>query len=251
MQSEAWSHSLEHGASGTRKPAAPVRGTDARSRPPRGSPPARPQSEASRKRMAPTDTGRWPQTSTAAASARSTHAGCASTGSQTPVRVPLSGLPIHLPMSASRLPDPLSALCRRRTERFDDDYEASSCCRIQFPVTPTCPFCEPARDRIFHEDPLAMALWHGFPVSPGHALIVPRRHVPTWFDASAEEQAAILRTIDRVRQEILLRYQPDGFNIAAIFAFKEPAPMPPETRCSCSAHPGNNSSGTLICRNSH
>ncbi len=80
-------------------------------------------------------------------------------------------------------------------------------------MTPTCPFCEPARDRIFHEDPLVIALWDGFPVSPGHALIVPRRHVPTWFDANAEEQAAILRTIDRVRQEVLRRYQPDGFNI--------------------------------------
>lgn len=80
-------------------------------------------------------------------------------------------------------------------------------------MTPTCPFCEPARDRIFHEDPLVIALWDGFPVSPGHALIVPRRHVPTWFDASAEEQAAILGTIDRVRQEILGRYHPDGFNI--------------------------------------
>ncbi len=80
-------------------------------------------------------------------------------------------------------------------------------------MTPTCPFCEPARDRIFHEDPLVIALWDGFPVSPGHALIVPRRHVPTWFDANAEEQAAILGTIDRVREEILRRYQPDGFNI--------------------------------------
>ena len=77
----------------------------------------------------------------------------------------------------------------------------------------TCPFCELPRDRILYEDHQVVALWDGFPVSPGHALIVPRRHVPTWFEASIEEQAAIVKTIERVRDEILRRYQPDGFNI--------------------------------------
>lgn len=33
-----------------------------------------------------------------------------------------------------------------------------------------CPFCEPTRDRVFYEDSLVLALWDGFPVSPGHAL---------------------------------------------------------------------------------
>jgi diadenosine tetraphosphate (Ap4A) HIT family hydrolase len=30
------------------------------------------------------------------------------------------------------------------------------------------------------------------PSSEGHLLIVPRRHVPTWFDASADERAALM-----------------------------------------------------------
>lgn len=51
-----------------------------------------------------------------------------------------------------------------------------------------CPFCDPRpAERIFYEDELTRGLWDGFPVSPGHALIVPRRHVATWFDATAEE----------------------------------------------------------------
>ena len=40
-------------------------------------------------------------------------------------------------------------------------------------------------DRIAFEDRLTRGLWDAFPVSKGHLLIVPRRYVPTWFDATA------------------------------------------------------------------
>ena len=63
-----------------------------------------------------------------------------------------------------------------------------------------CPFCFPAEDRIAFEDRLTRALWDAFPVSKGHLLIVPRRHVPTWFDATAEERAALTAGIDRGRE---------------------------------------------------
>ena len=57
------------------------------------------------------------------------------------------------------------------------------------------------------------ALWDAFPVNRGHALIVPRRHVPTWFDASAEEQVALMAAVDEARDLIVARFAPDGFNI--------------------------------------
>ena len=76
-----------------------------------------------------------------------------------------------------------------------------------------CPFCRPDPSRVFHEDSLVIGLWDSFPVSEGHALIVPRRHVPTWFDASEEERHALIKGIDIAREEILRRHQPDGFNI--------------------------------------
>jgi diadenosine tetraphosphate (Ap4A) HIT family hydrolase len=76
-----------------------------------------------------------------------------------------------------------------------------------------CPFCFPAEDRIAFEDRLTRALWDAFPVSEGHLLIVPRRHVATWFDASEEERAAITGAIDRGRELIASRHRPDGYNI--------------------------------------
>lgn len=50
-------------------------------------------------------------------------------------------------------------------------------------------------------------------MSPGHALVTPRRHVAGWFDASPEEQAALMRSLDIARAKILTLYEPDGFNI--------------------------------------
>ena len=76
-----------------------------------------------------------------------------------------------------------------------------------------CPFCEVETERVFCERRLVRGLWDGFPVSPGHALLVPRRHVATWFDATPEERHELAAAIGSAREAILLRHRPDGFNI--------------------------------------
>jgi diadenosine tetraphosphate (Ap4A) HIT family hydrolase len=40
---------------------------------------------------------------------------------------------------------------------------------------------------------LAFAIYDRFPVSPGHVLVITRRVVPTYFDCTAAEQAAVRR----------------------------------------------------------
>jgi diadenosine tetraphosphate (Ap4A) HIT family hydrolase len=77
----------------------------------------------------------------------------------------------------------------------------------------SCPFCQPAPDRSAFEHRLVRALWDAFPASPGHLLVVPRRHVATWFDASEEERAAILKALDEAKVLIDGRHHPDGYNI--------------------------------------
>ncbi|MFO1298854.1 MAG: DUF3427 domain-containing protein [Burkholderiaceae bacterium] len=75
-----------------------------------------------------------------------------------------------------------------------------------------CPFCEPDERRLIRRFNHVFALWDGFPVSAGHALIVPYRHVPTWFDASPYERAALFGAIDAVCAAIDARRPADGYN---------------------------------------
>ena len=76
-----------------------------------------------------------------------------------------------------------------------------------------CPFCDPDSDRVFLVSDLIIGLWDKYPVSPGHALLVPRRHVPGWFDASEEERQALTAALENARDKILEQHHPDGFNI--------------------------------------
>lgn len=60
---------------------------------------------------------------------------------------------------------------------------------------------------------LAFAIFDRFPVSPGHALVVPRRLVATWFDATSDEQRALLDLVDVVRRRLDRDLHPDGYNL--------------------------------------
>ena len=75
-----------------------------------------------------------------------------------------------------------------------------------------CVFCAPDRELLV-ENNLAMAFYDINPVSPGHALIVPRRHVRTIFDADPEDYAACFLLARELREILAKVHQPDGFNL--------------------------------------
>jgi diadenosine tetraphosphate (Ap4A) HIT family hydrolase len=56
-------------------------------------------------------------------------------------------------------------------------------------------------------------LWDSYPVSPGHALIVPKEHIPDWFAASPEMQNELSSLIAVTKAEIEKQHQPDGYNV--------------------------------------
>jgi diadenosine tetraphosphate (Ap4A) HIT family hydrolase len=77
-----------------------------------------------------------------------------------------------------------------------------------------CVFCsELARAEALAANALAVAFSAGYPVSPGHALIVPRRHEPDFFSLSAEEQAAVIALVNPVRTVLDRQFSPDGYNL--------------------------------------
>jgi len=60
---------------------------------------------------------------------------------------------------------------------------------------------------------LAFAIRDGFPVSPGHTLVIARREVATWFEATREEQLALLDLVDRVKGQLDAELHPAGYNV--------------------------------------
>jgi diadenosine tetraphosphate (Ap4A) HIT family hydrolase len=76
-----------------------------------------------------------------------------------------------------------------------------------------CPFCTPAAERIVHAFDAVLVLRDGFPMSPGHTLIVPRRHVASFFALTPAEQAGILEALNWARDELERLHRPDAFNV--------------------------------------
>jgi len=76
-----------------------------------------------------------------------------------------------------------------------------------------CPFCNASEDRVFLHGDQVLGLWDAYPVLPGHALLIPRRHIPTWFEATAVEHVALVSAIDEAKAVIEKHHRPDGYNI--------------------------------------
>lgn len=78
----------------------------------------------------------------------------------------------------------------------------------------TCPFCRLARRvEIICETATCVAFYDGYPVSPGHALIIPKRHVASYFDLTHHEREAMNVMLQYVRQKVDERFHPDGYNV--------------------------------------
>ncbi len=75
-----------------------------------------------------------------------------------------------------------------------------------------CPFCNVEREKIL-ETELSFAIYDGFPVNEGHALIIPKRHTANYFDLSIDEQKNCIELLNRVKGILQEKYNPAGFNV--------------------------------------
>jgi diadenosine tetraphosphate (Ap4A) HIT family hydrolase len=80
-------------------------------------------------------------------------------------------------------------------------------------MTGTCLFCTLSAERIVLANELAVVIRDSFPVSPGHTLIIPKRHVVSFFDITGDERQAILALLDSAKLGLDAAFHPDGYNI--------------------------------------
>jgi diadenosine tetraphosphate (Ap4A) HIT family hydrolase len=78
---------------------------------------------------------------------------------------------------------------------------------------PECPFCSIKQDKMIAQDSLTFTVRDTLPVSPGHTLILPKRHIASIFEATKEEVAALWAALQQARSGLLKEFSPDGFNI--------------------------------------
>ena len=62
-------------------------------------------------------------------------------------------------------------------------------------------------------DHLAIAFRDAFPVSPGHTLVIPKRHVATFFDTTTEERLSMFELMDKAKRELDAASHPAAYNI--------------------------------------
>jgi diadenosine tetraphosphate (Ap4A) HIT family hydrolase len=74
-----------------------------------------------------------------------------------------------------------------------------------------CPFCD--ADDSLMSNTLAFVRYDRFPVTPGHLLVITRRHVASYFESTAAERAALFGLIDDGKALLDERFKPAGYNV--------------------------------------
>jgi diadenosine tetraphosphate (Ap4A) HIT family hydrolase len=75
-----------------------------------------------------------------------------------------------------------------------------------------CIFCQRNRP-ILAKTNLACAFFDGFPITKGHSLIIPRRHVKTIWEMTTDEYIDAFTLVRRVKDLLQKEFEPQGFNI--------------------------------------
>ena len=93
-------------------------------------------------------------------------------------------------------------------------YEYQHYNQINLKSDDECCFCNLGKNRnLLSETATAVAFYDKFPVSKGHILIIPKRHISNYFDLSLHEQRALWLLVNRCKEILQKQYHPDGFNV--------------------------------------
>ncbi len=79
----------------------------------------------------------------------------------------------------------------------------------------SCLFCdkEKLKTPAISENDFCFAVFDAYPVSRGHALIIPKKHILSFFDLKEDEIVKMFSLIREVKDFLQKEYSPDAFNI--------------------------------------
>ncbi len=79
-----------------------------------------------------------------------------------------------------------------------------------------CIFCDkdnPEKNAIILENELFYSRWDKFPISKGHAEVVPKKHIESFFELTKKELTQMYDLIKKTKAVIDEKYSPAAYNI--------------------------------------
>jgi diadenosine tetraphosphate (Ap4A) HIT family hydrolase len=76
-----------------------------------------------------------------------------------------------------------------------------------------CPFCSLPTERVLDSNSEGLVIRDGFPISPGHTLIIPKRHLASFFELTNSERQALFNLLEQAKADIDKEFSPAGYNI--------------------------------------
>jgi diadenosine tetraphosphate (Ap4A) HIT family hydrolase len=76
-----------------------------------------------------------------------------------------------------------------------------------------CAFCTLPIERVIDSNNYGVVIRDGFPISPGHTLIIPKRHIGSFFELETDERQDLLNLLEAAKKILQEEFQPDGYNI--------------------------------------
>lgn len=80
-------------------------------------------------------------------------------------------------------------------------------------MTEKCNYCDYDEYDTIAKNEFGVVLPEQKPLSSGHCVIIPVRHVSSFFDVTEKERQSLMSLLELARNELILRHQPTGFHV--------------------------------------
>ena len=73
-----------------------------------------------------------------------------------------------------------------------------------------CAFCTLPIERVIDSNNYGVVIRDGFPISPGHTLIIPKRHISSFFELETDERQDLLNLLEAAKKILHEEFKPNG-----------------------------------------
>jgi diadenosine tetraphosphate (Ap4A) HIT family hydrolase len=76
-----------------------------------------------------------------------------------------------------------------------------------------CAFCTLPKERVVASSEHGVVVRDAYPISVGHTLIIPKRHIGSFFDLSSVELSDLFALLNNAKINLDRELSPDGYNV--------------------------------------